>query len=69
VEEKSGPGGEQVRIQNFFDAIRTSKHPNSEIEEGYTSTMLCHVGTLRVELARRWISIRQTGTSKAAKKR
>lgn len=46
VEEKSGPGGEKIHIENFYDAIRTGTRPNSEIEEGHISTLLCHLGNI-----------------------
>jgi predicted dehydrogenase len=51
VEEKDGPGGEQGHIENFFDAIREGKKQNSEIQEGFTSTMLCHLGNMAYRTA------------------
>jgi predicted dehydrogenase len=46
VEEKNGPGGEQIHIENFFDAIRNGTKQNSPIAEGHISTMLCHLGNM-----------------------
>jgi predicted dehydrogenase len=47
VEQKNGPGGEKVHIENFFNAIRSRNVKlNSEIEEGHLSTQLCHLGNI-----------------------
>ena len=47
VEQKNGPGGEKIHIENFFNAIRSrSVKLNSEIEEGHISTQLCHLGNI-----------------------
>ena len=46
LEKHSGEGGDRGHMNNFFDAIRTGKRPNSEIEIGQTSTMLCHLGNI-----------------------
>lgn len=51
IEEKGGPQGEQVHIQNLFDAIRDGKKQNSEIAEGHISTMLCHLGNMAYRTA------------------
>ena len=45
-------GGEQQHIENFLDCIRTGKTPNSEIEEGQKSTLLCHLGNISYKLGR-----------------
>lgn len=46
IDEGTGPGGDKVHIQNFLDCIRSGKKPNSEIEEGQKSTLLCHLGNI-----------------------
>jgi predicted dehydrogenase len=46
VEQGTGPGGDKEHIQNFLDCIRSGKRPNSEIEEGQKSTLLCHLGNI-----------------------
>jgi predicted dehydrogenase len=46
VEKGTGPGGDKEHIQNFLDCIRSGKRPNSEIEEGQKSTLLCHLGNI-----------------------
>lgn len=44
--EGTGPGGDTVHMGNFLDAVRGKAKPNSEIEVGQTSTMLCHLGNI-----------------------
>ncbi len=47
VEQKNGPGGEKIHIENLFNAIRSrTVKLNSEIEEGHLSTQLCHLGNI-----------------------
>jgi predicted dehydrogenase len=46
VAQGNGPGGDKVHFQNFLDCIRNGKRPNSEIEEGHKSTLLCHLGNI-----------------------
>jgi predicted dehydrogenase len=42
----SGNGGDAVHLQNFLDAIRGKTKLNAEIEEGYKSALLCHLGNI-----------------------
>lgn len=42
----SGPGGNQAHLQNFVDAIRGAHPANAEIEEGFKSTLMCHLGNI-----------------------
>ena len=46
VERHGGNGGEAGHIANFLDAIRDLATLRSEIGEGQTSTMLCHLGNI-----------------------
>jgi len=46
VDQGSGKAGNQVHLQNLMDAIRDGKKLNAEIEEGYKSTLLCHLGNI-----------------------
>jgi predicted dehydrogenase len=46
IGEGKGPGGDTVHMGNFLDAVRGKTKPNSEIEVGQTSTMLCHLGNI-----------------------
>jgi predicted dehydrogenase len=41
-----GRGSDAVHFRNFLDAIRSDTRLNSEIEEGYKSTLLCHLGNI-----------------------
>jgi predicted dehydrogenase len=41
-----GPSGDSVHQANFLAAIRGEARPNSEIEEGHKSTLLCHLGNI-----------------------
>lgn len=52
ITKGSGTGGEQQHIENFLDCVRTGKIPNSEIEEGQKSTLLCHLGNISYKLGR-----------------
>jgi len=42
----TGPGSNEVHLQNFVDAIRGEAKLNAEIEEGHRSTLLCHAGNI-----------------------
>lgn len=46
VGKGNGPGGEQDHIDNFLGCIKSGETPNSEIEVGQTSTLLCHLGNI-----------------------
>jgi predicted dehydrogenase len=39
-------GADVLHTQNFLDAIRTGKKPNSHIVEAHKSILLCHLGNL-----------------------
>ncbi|MBY0521916.1 MAG: Gfo/Idh/MocA family oxidoreductase [Gemmataceae bacterium] len=44
--------GDRSHFVNFFDCIRNSKRPNSDIEEGQKSTLLCHLGNIAFRTGR-----------------
>ncbi len=42
----TGQGGDATHLANFVAAARGEAKPNSEIEEGHRSTLLCHLGNI-----------------------
>ncbi len=52
VAKGSGNAGDAVHLQNFADAIRGNGKLNAEIEEGYKSTLLCHLGNISYKTGR-----------------
>jgi hypothetical protein len=50
IASESGRGDNHQ--QNFLDCIRTGKRPNAEIEEGYKSALLCHLGNISHRVGR-----------------
>lgn len=52
TEKGSSDGGEGDHIRNFLSAIRGTATPNSEIEVGQTSVLLCHLGNIAYRAGR-----------------
>ena len=52
TKEDSGPGGNAEHVQNFLDCVRNGGKPNAEIEEGYKSALLCHLGNIAYRTGR-----------------
>jgi hypothetical protein len=50
VASESGRGDNH--LANFLDCIRNDKRPNAEIEEGYKSALLCHLGNISHRVGR-----------------
>ncbi len=46
VEQNTGLSGNRIHLQNLVDGIRAGKQLNAEIEEGYKSTLLCHLANI-----------------------
>jgi predicted dehydrogenase len=43
---------DELHIQNFLDAVRQGVRPNSPIDEGHKSTLLCHLGNIAQRVQR-----------------
>ena len=41
-----------LHVQNFYDCMRTRKHPNSDVEIGHNSMIACHLGNIAFRLGR-----------------
>jgi predicted dehydrogenase len=52
VRKASGPSGDASHVANFLEAIRGATTLNSEIREGYKSTLLCHLGNIAYRTSR-----------------
>jgi hypothetical protein len=52
VAELHGPGGDREHFTNFLDCVRSGGRPNSDIEEGAKSTLLCHLGNIAYRAGR-----------------
>ncbi|HSG69206.1 MAG TPA: Gfo/Idh/MocA family oxidoreductase [Planctomycetaceae bacterium] len=50
LDKKSGRGGDMDHIKNLIDTIRGNDKLNCPIEEGYKSTLLCHLGNIAYRL-------------------
>lgn len=48
----SGFGGDSSHMNNFLDSIRSGGRPNSDIEEGQKSSLLCHLGNIAYRTGR-----------------
>jgi predicted dehydrogenase len=46
VAKGSSNGGDATHLQNFLDGIRGQAKLNADIEEGFKSTLLCHLGNI-----------------------
>lgn len=52
VEQIKGTGSDEMHQVNFLHAVRGDAKPNSEIEEGHKTTMLCHLGNIAYRVKR-----------------
>jgi len=47
-----GFGGDAPHLADFLDAVRTGRHANADIELGYKTTLLCHLGNISQRVGR-----------------
>ena len=52
VSEVRQPSRDADHFANFLDCLRDGKRPNSDIEDGYKSTLLCHLGNIAYRTGR-----------------
>ena len=46
MKKESDKASDIPHYTNFFECIRSGNRPNADIEEGYKSTLLCHLGNI-----------------------
>jgi predicted dehydrogenase len=44
--EVKGSDSQEPHLRNFLDCVRSGGRPNADIEEGFKSTLLCHLGNI-----------------------
>lgn len=47
-----GPGENRFHIANFFDAVRSRRNPNADVEIGHRSSTVCHLVNIARDLGR-----------------
>lgn len=52
VESEPGTASDATHIGNFLECVRTGERPNSDIEGGVASTLLCHLGNIAYRTGR-----------------
>lgn len=54
VEQQKYPGTEQhsAHVRNFLDCVKSRKKPNADVEEGYKTAVMCHLGNISMRLGR-----------------
>jgi predicted dehydrogenase len=45
--------GQKAHVQNFLDCIKSRAKPNAEIETGFLSTRLCHLGNIAYRVGKK----------------
>lgn len=64
VQSQKYPGTEQhaAHVRNFLDCVKSRKRPNADVEEGYKTAVMCHLGNIAMRLGRslRWDAAKET---------
>jgi predicted dehydrogenase len=47
------PDGQKAHVQNFLDCIKSRNTPTAEIETGFLSTRLCHLGNIAYRVGKK----------------
>ncbi len=68
VERGQARRDDPAHVANFLDCIRSGKRPNSDIEEGQKSTLLCHLGNIAYRTGETIDLDPATGRMKASKR-
>ena len=52
----SSSGLGQRHVRSFLDCVKTRKLPNEDVEEGYRTVVMCHLGNIATRVGRvlRW---------------
>jgi predicted dehydrogenase len=43
---------DEAHAKNFLDCVKSRKRPNADVEEGYRSAVMCHLGNISTRLGR-----------------
>jgi predicted dehydrogenase len=46
IEKQTGRAGDADHVPNFLECVRNGRRPNADIEIGYRSVLLCHLGAI-----------------------
>ena len=47
-----GNEAQMLHIRNFLDCVKSRKRPNADVEEGYLTATMCHLGNIATRLNR-----------------
>jgi predicted dehydrogenase len=54
LEDETGQGSEQpvAHVRNFLDCVKSRQRPNADVEDGYLTAVMCHLGNIATRLGR-----------------
>ena len=50
--EKEFPDQVGVHVRNFLDCVRSRNRPHADVEEGYLTNLMCHLGNISMRMGR-----------------